>query len=296
MTEDSLFEDFIAFSKAQLASGDIDPAYPVLRMRARLDKCTREQALWRSLLHVTWYNLGSAETCWKVWKDPTPIEGQFVFPTGVERRGFRGPAGGRKAQDFVNSVLSRAEEVAPGKGLCGWLDSVVRAYGVGERGWRGIREELERCAGAGSWASYKWADLLRNVHDFRIAADSILGGGDGIGSGPVAGFALVFRVLSAPSRIEQRLAMERCINSGAAFAGLDQFETCLCDFNSLFRGHYYVGHDIDAMMTQLAEDSGLWEARRMALPRAYLGEMNGWRGVEAARKKIYQDLKAVVVR
>jgi len=74
--------------------------------------------------------------------------------------------------------------------------------------------------------------------------------------------------------------LDECRDLGVPFAGLDQLETSLCDVNSLRKGHYYVGHDIDLMMKHLSgAGENFWTARRKVIPGEYLGELWGWQGV-----------------
>jgi len=79
------------------------------------------------------------------------------------------------------------------------------------------------------------------------------------------------------------------------FQGLDQLETSLCDFNSLVKGRYYIGHEMDLMMEGLEPQSIFWEARAKALAHNYLGEFKGWHGVRPELKTIYRDKGLIFV-
>ena len=82
-----------------------------------------------------------------------------------------------------------------------------------------------------------------------------------------------------------------------------QLETVLCDFHSLERGHYYVGHDIDQMLEAVNRPEVdpevrhlILRARQATLPHRYLGELQGWDGVDKQRRVAYAATGAVLDR
>lgn len=278
----SLFEDFCTFARAQIESGDIDPMYPLLRASYEDEALEEEIALWRTLLYVTWYHLGTANRMWQRAPEPRPLTEDEVngLPTGVERRGFRGNV---LAVRFVNGVLDAAPV-----GLSAW----VRSLGDGESGWDRVRSELQMVSFAGPWASYKWADLLKNVHGLPLRASDIGVGGKGEKTGPIPGMV---RLTGEPWQEcannvgLQRDLLKRGLAAGVPFGGLDQLETALCDFNSLCKGTYYVGHDIDVQQEHLkGQRNDLWRARRVFRSK-YRGELSGWNGVRPELKVVYRD-------
>lgn len=274
-----LWEDFILFSRAHVLSGDVDPGAAVLRKLYATEKVDPERALWRTLVYLTWYDLGSAERVWRAHPKPARIEPvRFAaLPTGVERRGFRGLVGVERACAFITGVLDRGS---------GSLLRWVCACGSGEPGWRTVRRELESVPGAGAWASLRWAELLRGAHDLPFAAPDV-GRGAPI---PVLA-ALVDRsekIVTADITAQKDLLAE-AIRRGVPFVGLHQLRASLTAFGELRRGAYYVGHDIDLQMDQL--DGGapeLWAARA-AFPKAYRGERASkpWSGVRKEMKRAY---------
>lgn len=285
----TLFDDFCTFAKAQIISGDIDPMYPLLRTFYEDEKLAQEVALWRTLLYVTWYHVGSAEKIWKRIPSPRSLTPDEIngLPTGVERRGFRGNV---HAVRFVNGVLERAP-----LGLSPWVESL----GEGEEGWDRVRAELQSVAFGGAWASYKWADLLKHVHRLPIVASDIGVGGKGEKAGPIPGMVRLtgkpWQVCAEDVGLQKEL-LARGREEGVPFVGLDQLETALCDFNSLCKGTYYVGHDIDVQQEHLKGHfhGGLWEARRVFSDR-YRGEVSGWAGVRPELKTAYRDRGEVIV-
>jgi hypothetical protein len=251
-----------------------------------------ELQLWRLILYVTYYHLGSAEFAWTY--HPHPFDERLLpaLPTGVERRGMRGNA--EAVNKFIQSVFRNAK---PYHSLKGWVDFSLLDAPDPQTGWWAIRSDFEEVWGAGSWSSYKWADLLKNVMDYKITANDIGLGGGSVTAGPVPGLALLTGETleqCATNRELQEAWYQRALRAGVPFTGLDQFETALCDFNSLAKGTYYVGHDIDMMTEKLPPDSVFWAARRAVFPAELLGEMSGWNGRRMDRLTVYRDTGRVL--
>ena len=297
---ENLFKDFCIFSQKQLDSWDIDPMYPILVELYNAKNLDRNKSLWWTFLYVSWYHIGSAEKSWKIWPEPTRIsiddyseQFQKSFPTGTERRLFRG-----RFKDFVTHVNSFMS-ITTGD-VEGWLNASI-GHG-GESGWSSLRSEFEMVKFNGPWASYKWADLMKHVHSCPITANDIGVGGGSATAGPVPGMVkLTGRTWQECARDVplQKALLYACKNAGVGFDGLDQLETALCDFNSMHKGKYYSGHDIDHQMEQLSHSSAsLWEARERAIPEQFRGEAScwskGWFGVRKERNKIYK-LHGVVI-
>lgn len=281
MTTSNLFEDFCRFARGQIDSGDLDPMYPVLREVYRARSFDREQALWHTLLYVTWYHVGTAEQVMAAypWPDLPPADTLRGLPTGVERRSFRGNV---LARGHLAAALDRARING---GLGSWTDRTLRSGSSPEQRWDAVRAEFQSLPYGGAWSSYKWADLLAHVHGLPISASDLGVGGGSETAGPIPGMV---RLTGAPwGRCArdvglQRQLLSRAQAAGVPFTGLDQLETALCDFNSLCKGRYYVGHDIDAQQEQLqavGASQEFWDARRATLAGQYLGEVHGWSGV-----------------
>lgn len=277
------FANFVRFSRAQIESGDIDPTYPVLKSVYQARNYSKEQALWYTLLYVTWYNLGSSEVAFERLPEPPkkPIRASLKMPTGIERRSFRG---NELARDHLNAILEAAEG-----SLTAWVEGMVGDGG--EAGWDRVRTGFQTIQNAGPWSSYKLADLLAHVHDYPITASDLGIGGASETAGPIPGMVLLTGhdwKRCATDRGLQREMLAEARKQGTPLSGLDQLETCLCDFNSLSKGRYYVGHDIDAQQEHLKNaDDKFWIARREVFPERYLGEVNGWSGVRKDLKKVY---------
>ena len=143
----------------------------------------------------------------------------------------------------------------------------------GEEGWKQIRYEFEKVKFNGAWASYKFADMMKHVHGFDITANDIGVGGNGKSAGPVVGMTILtertWQECATNIKLQKAL-LEESIQNGVNFNGLDQLETSLCDYNSLYKGKFYAGHDIDKQMEDLRyADASFWEARSMVMPSEY---------------------------
>lgn len=292
---EALWLDFCTFAAAQVASGDLDPTYPVLRHRYAAQRLDEEAALWHTFLYVTWYNLHSTQAAIvampRMPRRPEALV-DIRLPTGIERRGFRG-----NGLPVVHlAAVVRAAGAAGGLGA--WLRGVLKDRSP-EEGWAALRRELQKLPYCGPWASYKLADLLKNVHAFPITADDIGVGGGSETAGPVPGMSRLTGLapkVCAGDVTAQRALYARCLGAGLPFSGLDQMETALCDFNSLCKGTYYCGHDIDMQQEHLAKcGPGLWEARAASFAPQWLGELSGWTGVRKELKTLYRDRGIVFV-
>jgi hypothetical protein len=277
------FTDFCRFAKGQIDSGDLDPTYPVLRAFYDSEELPEEIRLWRTLLYVTWYNLHSAEQAWTAHPEPREIRANYRLPTGTERRAFRG---NDLAAHHVNHLLASAQRAG---GLRSW---VLQGVGRGDKaGWDGVRTQFQSIPYGGPWSSYKWADLLKSVHRYPITASDIGVGGGGETAGPVPGLVrltgLPWKRVSTDVELQQAVH-DAAVARGVPFNGLDMLETACCDFNSLCKGSYYVGHDVDVQQEYLANCSeGLKAARMKTFAPQYLGELGGWQGVRKERKGHY---------
>lgn len=287
----ALWGDFKRFAKGQIVSGDLDPTYPLLAsILSGVDDAT---AVWRTLLFVATYHLGSAEQLWSAVPTPKDIIGlperlkRMNLPTGTERRCFRG-----QPAPLAQHIKALADEDMVGL----LLD--LRGHHRGADLWRAIRVVFQRVPYGGPWSSYKVADLLKHVHAFDATAPDLGIGGGGETSGPIPGLVrltgLPWAIAANNVGLHERL-LARAVDEGVPFRGLDQLETALCDFNSLCKGTYYVGHDIDDQMSKL-NGLGLrwWDARGRIFPEPMLGERNGYFGVRVKLKRLYVDQGDIV--
>lgn len=285
------------FAEAQRASGDMDPAYPVLRelLKANLmgGKPTTEDRLWGTLLYLAHYNLSSGLRAW--WRYPHWAEEWTAdaiaadrFPSGTERRGLRTPD---RMAAHLRGLIQRAA------GFGGW-EAWLTSRG---RSWDAIMETVEEAPQNGRWAAFKLAELLQTVHGWEIEAPDIHAGGS---TGPLAGLRALYPREEDDWLI---LAGERLVANSLSYRGVllrpEELETVLCNWHALSDGRYYVGHDIDEMLESALKApadvrDAILAARKASLPHEYLGELEDppRLTMDRERMKAYRDRGEVVTR
>jgi len=287
--------DLVVFARYHVATGDIDPAYPVLRNLMDRWALTTEERLWLLTLHLAYYQIGSAMTAFE-WTAGRPArrypDAMRRLPCNTERRGLRGG----KVVDYLD------------------VSGQITGYGTQERYWlAGLPDEPERAFDVawaraqaipynGRWAAFKWIDLLMHTMDAPIVMPDMRLEQC---TGPREGLAWLYGIdddatdslTMAGEDVRGRLARK-----GQALPW-DQVETVLCDWNSLRKGRYYVGNDIDSQLHDLETAGGIpncyddaMHARRESFPDAYLGERHGWTGPDRERKRVYRDTGVVILR
>lgn len=294
LPDEMMLPPLAKFARLHVSSGDVDPAYPVLRWvvdgyddGALIEE---ERKLWHVLLYAAFYNLASAQIAIEHHPVPGPLcNACNVLPTGVERRNLRGG----KMAEHITALLTTANESG---GIYPWLYRACD-WPTPELRWQALRSIALPVWGNGRWATYKLAELCGEVLAWPLAAPDM--GLDGA-SGPLAGLMLVYKVLwSDPEAQGRNLQTVLRAYPFEVDLPLQQIETVLCDWHAVITGRYYVGHDIDLMQEQLLAAEArhdrtfpaLWEARAQSFAEKYLGEapINGWGGVVAYRKRWFRD-------
>lgn len=293
----NLWEDYAQFHEAQTQSRDMDPAYPVLKWFAMA--LNRESGLWLTFLFVGYYHMGSALKAFSLYPKPTvPDEATLKLPISQPRRSHRATL--RFAQ-HLDSLCAKAEQHG---GLGAWLDSACASKDP-IANWKTLNDELATVYGNGRWAAYKTAEILMKSHGFNLEVPDM---GNANSSGPRKGLGLFFPGLpqgNSPTEIQylDRLSEQVVENlqGKVSQVSMETAETSLCDFYALNKGRYYVGIDIDEMQEQLLRvPSDLtplaFKARYETLPHEYLGELNGWEGIDKKRKGVYRDTREIALR
>lgn len=307
---DAVLDNFLIFSEHHLLSRDIDPVYPVLRsLYDQFPENRHDARLWWTLMYAAYYKVSSMEEvrintpAFRV-----PADRLLKLPTGTERRGHRDA---RKLRRHIEAMLAMRERHGT---LIAWLQDGFTGDPFVD--FTQLRRNVEACWGNGAWASYKVADLVQAVHGWKIRATSA--GQDH--AGPRDGGRLLWTFADQGDRkptdiMELRATnllreMEHRLPEGALEAAypfrrleLNHVETCLCDFYSMTRGRYYVGHDIDAMLSELRDPRisevaarRVLDARMTALPGHYLGEVSGWDSASKERNRAYRDNGIILIR
>jgi len=319
-------DDYATFHRLQTLTSDVDPVYPVLTAVARNVGLDIDQTAWLCLLHVAFYDLGSALLAYAITDGrPRPLPEQALrLPCGTERRGHRDP---RQLAAHLDALVARADGY---DGAGRWLSEIATATceadGYRRLCYRTAFGALLDVRGFGRWAAYKTCELVATVLG---PADPAWYGltptdmGHAHSTGPRKGLALLtpvpdgnsFSTVAILNQLSDLLVHE--LHARGLPATIPTAETTLCDFHSLHKGHYYVGHDIDHMAAQLdravipvpdltpgaARRSetmlrAAWEARSLTLPGAYLGEHEQPPriGVDPGRRTHYRQTGAIVTR
>lgn len=283
-------QDYSYWHRLQVATGDIDPAYPVLR--------TVGEALgggdtlgWLVLRHVAYYHLGSAlRSMQEAPNGPVLPDRLLKLRTGTERRGNRDVRVFRRHWDTL------AADVEDHGGPVRWL----RPESTGVQGWRELTDRIMAVHGNGRWAAYKLCEISAKVMGNPITAPDA---GHAHSTGPRKGLADLCGAIegNTPDVIAYLDSLTLKLANHLGESDIAQVETSLCDFHSAVNGRYYIGKDIDEQLEHLAQvPSDLvpvaMSARSIAFARQYRGEVNGWSGVDKARCTVYRNTGKIITR
>lgn len=309
-------EQLAAFSREHVASGDIDPIYPVLGHLLGESGRDSDSSLWRTFVYLAYYNIASSETALPMlmpdgegWPEEV-----LRLPTATERRGLRG---GAPMATHLRSLLYCAADYGS---IREWVwAEVARPHSNASRvltemtrlrNWDKLDGVLTAVHGNGRWASYKAREVLWKVNGLPLNAPDT---GMANSTGPRDGLALFVPEAAAITgnaewhiaELEDMAWMLRDILAEAhgVDLGIEQLETCLCDFKAMAHGRFYIGHDTDHMLEQLLHPTcspvardRILEARAATLPHAYLGELHGATGVDKGRNKAFTDTGVILAR
>lgn len=293
MSTEKLREDYLRWHHLQVETNDIDPMYPVLRIAA---EGRGVDPYWACFLHAVWYHTGSTLAALTLWPEKlVPADARLnLLPCGTERRGHRDKD---KLQDHVESLKF---ELGRAGGPRAWVEQHSTG-GTPQDRWESLLEGLTSVYGNGRWAAYKTAELLQKVADVDIDAPDA---GHRFSSGPRQGLEHLHPGLPTGQKVDQIAKLDALTEFWANELGepdIARVETSLCDFNSLVKGRYYLGHDIDSMLAQWGDErvgpyvtAADWEARYVAFPEHLLGEHMGWTGVRKQLNRIYKDTGVIV--
>lgn len=291
--------DLARFAHWHLASGDVDPVYPVLAdlYADRSLFPTDADAVAFTFLYVAYYNLPSALEVWtsQRWRPGSEIDDEAVrWPTGTERRAHRSPA------KFVDHLACLSALFAVSGGADRFVTDDLPADPA--VAWLVAQDRLRAIHGNGRWAAYKTGEILATVHGLRLAPTDA---GHEFSSGPRKGLGTLFpEALVAgqdPETVGRLNVITERLRADLAERGepmpVEQLETVLCDWNSMLGGHYYVGHDIDQLQEQIDRHPAigsdgrrrLYEARERSFDARWLGEASGWTGVRRDLNTAYRD-------
>lgn len=288
----SILNDYREWHHLQVSTGDIDPVYPVLGWLGDTWRLDQEQLAWLCVCHVVYYHTGSTLTLFQRYSLPSELPhtfegleaaGLLTLPCTTERRAHRDQRQLAKHLLELRNVL--ADDPLGWLGARGW-------------GWAELNARITELHGNGRWASYKLAEMLQKVAHVPTAATDA---GHRYSSGPRKGLARLYDELpegNGPEDIAELDALTAGLQAWVGEEDVAQIETSLCDFNSLCKGGYYLGHDIDSMQEVLlsprvSPGEEVWTARAASFGMELLGEHNGWTGVRRELKRTYKDSRTL---
>jgi hypothetical protein len=293
--------DYARFHRLALATGDVDPVYPVLAALARRLGLTPAERAWLVFCHVAYYHAGSGLAAFAATRTARDAcMAPLNMPVGTERRAHW-------TRPRLAAHLAGLERAARPHGgdLHAWAAEGLPGDPV--KAWPALTARLAALPGNGRWAAYKTAEMLAAVAGLDAEAPDM---GHAHSTGPRAGLALLYPAAPAghgPRAVAALDALSAQVVAGlladGAAASMATAETTLCDFHALHAGRYYTGHDIDLMLAQLRAvrpAGGFYEAavaaRAATLPAPYLGELGGWAGPDRDRRRWYRETGHVYAR
>lgn len=304
LVNSALFDDYVRFHRIQMANRDVDPVYPVLKRIGELESWTQEERVRSVFLHVAYYDLGSCLAALD------RRDGAFLRAFTEPREGLA-CGSERRRNRMGNNLQVHLADLHEAAAAYNGLSQMVQDFCTDNpaESWQRVSGAVQDIDGNGRWAAFKTCEMLAEVCGYPLEAPDM---GHANSSGPRSGMELLFpeartlignRLEIIAKLDELSLGLVDALEQLGAEASLATAETTLCDFHSLAAGRYYPGLDIDEMQKQLERAPlGLdmrevaAMARREELPEAYVGELNGRTGVDAARKRVYYLTGEIVER
>ncbi len=283
---DDMFVDFYELANRCCACGDYDPFHLLLReVEKGMDD---ETALWFSCLFIAHYNPGSA---WVAFHNTEYLEWrEWDLPIETARRALYGG----RIYEHLDDLCRKAK-------AAGGLRSLFsESFGEDRHSnWHILRRNIGQIYGAGRWAEYTFGEILQKVHGFEVTPTDM---GNNGSSGPRNGLILLMGAGNDEAGTKLYEHAQQYVT--ADFFDYAVLESVSCDFNSMNKGKYYVGRDIDRQQHRIirAEERtcktlyALWEARARVFSHKYLGERNGWYGIDKDRLKHYVSTGEVIDR
>lgn len=256
---DLLFADFC---RQMLETRDFDPNYYTVKGVVEKRGYNDYEAFRYCVIFNGFYWFKSADD---FFKDPR-IDCKLL-KYGNSRRGFRG---NEKVRTFISSCLALR-------------NFIFSQSDKGEAGWTAIYNALLTVPGCGHWSAYCLTHQLKITLGLNIVAPNFgnLGSSPNL-TGPIGGLNFITGIAMKNLVNNEKLHREiyeetrKTIN----WSGMEEMESCLCNYLSLHKNKYYVGRDIDRQLPALAGvPDEFFEARKTYFPKTLLGEIKGWYGI-----------------
>lgn len=271
------YEDFDIFSRALIASKDVDPTYPFIN---RLIFEYSFDPEWFAIAYVNFYSLASAI----IFCNEFPSRDDFnkqkfiqmrndkvISHMGVERRGTQ--------RNLENQVIMFEKSIIALK---------KRKFDFSNQtAFR--KSTMQNLHLYGVWASFKLSEVFEkslNYGDLRIQDLGIQGKDPNSNDGPIGGLRWLFGRKDHYDNSHIALWDKLGIKLRDAWkVDLGEVETCLCKWHKICSGNYYIGHDIDEF----------WELRFVMTEEVFFNCMSIFdssfltprHGVDKNKKKLF---------
>lgn len=281
-----LWRDFFDLAIRQFRTCDFDAEHPLYRHLINKYGIDYESGLWLSFLYMAFYDEASA---WTVFNNSEPftVPKKYAYPIGTNRRNL---FGGKIALHFASLASARAL-------ASDW--PTHNFTGDVRRDWDILKENLAGVWGNGRFAVYTTSEMVQKVNGVKV---EITGFDNRGSSGPADGIRRLFCCEDDVPTLDRfgEEAYTRLLSAKIKpyYTEVDRgvVESVLCNFSGVCRGRFYSGRNVDRQQDRimrveaLGEDlAELWEARTRVFHRDYLGELNGWKGIDRDRLLTYKD-------
>lgn len=276
-----MLKDFDIFSRALIASKDVDPTYPAVKKIIELEGFEPE---WFIFTYVSFYNLESAIKMCRVFPEIKDYNSRMFFDLrntkcnkfGHERRGTQ------RTYETMNDFFTYLVAVL---GDARFKNFVSGSTNLEFRGF------IERLPNHGSWAAFKIAELFEKSLDYNnlhIQDLGLSGRDPNSNDGPIGGLRWLYsrdfvydnNWFTTWNDFGSKLAKYWSVDIG-------EVETCLCKFHKQVSGKYYIGHDV-VELCELKQTLG--DVKYKAVMNLFDDELwQGKHGVEKHLKPIYKN-------
>lgn len=237
-----MYTDFDIYSRALIASKDVDPIYPFIKSLVKYKPDYNKY--WFALVYVMFYSLESAiKFCEEIPAPEHWNESVFkklrtsghISKMGHERRGKQ-----RTIENQIFMVDSFREYLESGDfALIALEDN------------RSFRNQVEKWPQHSGWASFKIAEVFEKAlgaENLKVMDLGLEGRDPNSNDGPVGGLRWLYgrenefdaSIFSTWNNLGRKLAKNWKVDIG-------EVESALCKWHKLVSGKYYIGHDIEEL-------------------------------------------------
>lgn len=268
-------EKFGDFCSQMLVTRDYDPNYFIVKGVVESRGYSEEEIFRYCITFNGFYWFNSADLFFQDNSlDPSKMK------HGTSRRGFRGT---RKVIDFINAGMRLR-------------DFVLRGKFRGETGWSEIYYSfMNGLPGCGPWSAFYLTDMMKVILGRPITSPNFGHlGSSPRGTGPNACLSYITGIpiekLIGNEPLHKQIYLETLERT--PWTGMEEMESCLCNYLSLHKGKYFVGRDIDRQIPMLKGMAPeFWAARKKYFPHEMLGELHGWDGIRKHLMGTYEPGK-----